>query len=191
MSVRLRALGRTVVAGTITALSLTACASRQPVAATGGPRQQMIFSGPETPTVLADPARALSVTIDKPADVVWNAVKQVFIEFEVPLTVENTTTRQLGNGDFFRTRRFADKAMPQLVTCGAGITGPNAASYRIFMSLLTKVEANARGGTTVSTTFVSSARDMSGGTAADRLPCGSTGALERLLMARVAAIVAG
>jgi hypothetical protein len=75
--------------------------------------------------------------------------------------------------------------MTDIVSCGVGITGPNAASFRIYMSVVTTVIADGKGGTTVSTTFTATARDLTSGTSSDRLPCGSTGVFEGLFLERV------
>jgi hypothetical protein len=119
---------------------------------------------------------------------VWLATKKVYGEFEVPLAVENTSTRQMGNSNFYKTRTFAGQSMPQLVDCGSGMTGPKAASYRIYMSLLSMVEADGKGGTTLQTTFVPAGQDLSGNSS-DRIPCGTTGRLEALFNDRVKAVL--
>ena len=75
--------------------------------------------------------------------------------------------------------------MTALVNCGGGITGPNAASYRIFMSLLTTVDPVGADSSLVSIKLTAGARDMSAGVTSDRLPCGSSGVLEQLFLSRV------
>lgn len=145
----------------------------------------MIYQGAEIPTIYSDAPQAATRTFDQPPEKVWEAIKRAHFEYSVPLTVDNPPAHQLGNPDFYRTRQFAGRPMTELLSCGSGITGPNAASYRIYMSLLTTVTANGKGGSIVATTFTATARDISGGASGDRLPCGSSGIFEGLFLERV------
>ncbi len=174
------------------AVAIVGCASSNtlPPSEASPDRPATIFTGPNVQTVLAEQPRSFMRTLGAPPTAVWTAVKQVYADYGVPLTVENTLGHQLGNSDFYRTRTFAGSPMAKLVSCGSGITGPNAASYRIYMSLLTVVDGLGKDSTKVSVTFTTSARDMAGGTSADRLPCGSTGELERLFLVRVNTLIA-
>jgi len=74
--------------------------------------------------------------------------------------------------------------MAQLIDCGSGMTGPKASTYRIYMSLLTSIATDGKGGTIVQTTFVPMGQDVSGGSA-DRIPCGTNGRLELLFADRI------
>lgn len=168
--------------------ALCSCASAGTPSENSTPRQATIYSGPDTPTILAERPRAVAVTIAAPPATVWLAAKKVYAEFEVPLAVENTTTRQMGNSNFYKTRSFAGQSMPSLVDCGSGMTGPKAASYRIYMSLLSMVESDGKGGTTLQTTFVPAGQDLSGNSS-DRIPCGTTGRLEAAFNDRVKALL--
>jgi hypothetical protein len=168
--------------------ALCSCASAGTSSENSTPRQATIYSGPDTPTILAERPRAVATTIAAAPAAVWLATKKVYTEFEVPLQVENTSTRQMGNSNFYKTRTFAGQSMPSLVDCGSGMTGPKAASYRIYMSLLSTVEPDGKGGTTLQTTFVPAGQDLSGNSS-DRIPCGTTGRLEALFNDRVKAIL--
>lgn len=118
----------------------------------------------------------------------WLAVKKVYADLEVPLAVENPSARQIGNANFYKSRSFAGQSMVQFVDCGSGMTGPKSASYRIYMSLLTDVIPDGKGGTKLQTTFVPMGQDLAGGST-DKIPCGTTGRLEQLFLDRVGAEV--
>src|SRR4051812_43563775 len=166
-------------------LAAGACASgggSQPDETT--PRQAPIFQSSETGTLMTERPRASVMAIAAPPAAVWLAVKKVYQELEVPLSVENPSARQIGNENFYRSRTFAGQPMPQFVDCGSGMTGPQAASYRIYISLLTMVIPDGKGGTTVQTTFVPMGQDLAGGSS-DRIPCGTTGRLEQLFLDKV------
>jgi hypothetical protein len=139
-------------------------------------RQQTIVSG-DGGQLMAERPRAMGAEVPNEPAIVWLAVKKAYGQLEIPITTENPGGRQIGNNNFYRARQFAGEAMNQLVDCGSGMTGPKAASYRIYMSLLTDVIPNGKGGTKVQTTFIPVGQDMSG-SSSDRIPCGSTGRLE-------------
>ena len=115
------------------------------------------------------------------------ALRATFAEYGIPVTVDLPARGQVGNPDFYRARQFLGKSMVELVSCGSTMTGPNAATYRIYMSLVATVRAQPAGGSTVGLLFTASARDIAGGTSVDRLPCGSTGLLENRFLDRVVA----
>jgi hypothetical protein len=165
--------------------ALAACASGQSYEQTT-PKQAAIFSAPETGTILGERPRAVATTLAVAPAAVWLAVKKVYSEIDVPVTVENPSARQIGNQNFYKTRTFAGKGMTEFVDCGNGMTGPKAASYRIYISLLTDVIPDGKGGTRVQTTFVPMGQDMSGNST-DRIACGSTGNFEALFLERVKA----
>jgi hypothetical protein len=170
---------------TLSLCALAGCASGQQYEQTT-PKQAAIFSAPETGTILGERPRAVATTIAAPPAAAWLAVKKVYLEIEVPVTVENPSARQIGNQNFNKTRTFAGKAMTEWVDCGSGMTGPKAASYRMYISLLTDVIPDGQGGTRVQTTFVPMGQDMMGNST-DRIACGSTGRLETFFLDRVKA----
>lgn len=145
------------------------------------PKQAAIFSSPETGLLLAERPRASSATIAAAPAAVWFAVKKVYADWEIPVTVENPSTHQIGNQNFYKSRQIAGKSMTDFVDCGSGMTGAKAAMYRIYISLLTDVMADGQGGTKIQVTFVPMGQDVAGGSS-DRIPCGTTGRLEQLLI---------
>jgi hypothetical protein len=150
------------------------------------PRQATIFSAPETGTILGERPRAVGTTIAATPTSVWFAVKKVYSELEIPLRVENPSTHQIGNENFYKSRQLGGRPMAEFVDCGSGMTGPKASTYRIYMSLLTDVTTDGQGGTKVQTTFVPMGQDMTGNSA-DRIPCGSTGRFEAFFLDKVRA----
>jgi hypothetical protein len=163
--------------------ALCGCASAGTTSENTAGKQAAIFSG-EGGTIFADRPRATAATIAAPPASVWLAAKKVFADWDVPLVVENTSTHQMGNPNFFKTRQFAGEPMAQLVDCGSGMTGPKASTYRIYISLLTSIATDGKGSTTVQTTFVPMGQDVSGGST-DRIPCGTSGRLEALFVDRI------
>lgn len=150
-------------------------------------KQPIIYAGPETGGVLrADQPHPSMLAIAAPPATVWAAVKQAYASIGVPVSLENPQAHQLGNQNFYKSRDLAGQPMTEFVDCGSGMTGPKAASYRIYMSLLTFVSADDKGGTVVQTTFVPMGQDISEGST-DRIPCGTTGRLEQLVLQKIKA----
>jgi hypothetical protein len=167
-------------------LFAAACASSGTTVEDTTPKQAAIFQSAETGTLLTERPRASMINVAAPASNVWLAVKAVYAEMEIPLSVDNQATHQLGNANFARSRSLAGQPMPNFVDCGSGMTGPKALTYRIYISLLTQVTPNPNGTTTVQTTFVPMGQDVSGGSS-DRIPCGSTGRFEQVFLDKVKA----
>lgn len=149
------------------------------------PQRQAIFQS-EQGVLLSEPARAEATEIDSPPAAVWAAVKKVYQDLDIPLTIDNLPGHQLGNANFNKSRQLGGERMTALVNCGNGMTGPNAASWRINMSLLTDVNPNGKGGTKLQTTLIARGQDVSGGSA-DQIPCGGTGRIESMLLSKVKA----
>lgn len=168
---------------------LCGCASAGNTSENTTPRQATILSGGQSPTILADAPHASMATIAANPTDVWSAAKKVYAAFEIPVTVDNPLAHQLGNANFYKTRTLAGQAMTKFVDCGSGMDGPKAGYYRIYMSLLTTVESDGNGGTKLQTTFVPMGQDVSGGST-DRIPCGTSGRFEQLVLDQIKATVA-
>jgi hypothetical protein len=167
-------------------LALCGCASGGTPGEEATARQAAIYSGPETGTLLAERPRSVALTIAAPPAAVWTAVKKVYSDLDIPLAVDNIAAHQLGNSSFYKSRQIGGRSMVDFVDCGSGMTGPKSASYRIYISSLTTVAADGKGGTEVRTTFVPMGQDISGNSS-DRIPCGTTGRFEAFFLDQVKA----
>lgn len=126
-------------------------------------------------------------TFKSPPATVWIAARKAYADLGIPLTFDNPPSHQLGNPDFYRQRTMAGQNMTAIVDCGSGPEGLHASSYRIYMSLLTTVMP-ADGGTDVEVTLNPSGQDVTEGSS-DRVPCGTKGKLEQMVLDRIAANV--
>lgn len=165
------------------------CASAGTPSGETTPKQPTILIDPQAGTILGERPRAESATIAAPPSVVWGAAKKVYAALGIPVTVENPGAHQLGNVNFYASRQLAGRPMTTFVDCGNGMTGQKAATYRIYMSLLTTIESDGGSGTRVNTTFVPMGQDVTEGSS-DRIACGSKGALEQLVLTQIAATAA-
>ena len=166
-----------------------ASAGKSPPTSDTTPKQAVIYSSSGRPARYSPTAAAREHCDDRRSARVRMACREEGVcGWDIPLAVENTSTRQLGNQNFIKTRQVAGRSMTQLVDCGSGMTGPKAATYRIYMSLLT--ESSRRQGRHEAADDVRPpmGQDVAGGST-DRIPCGTTGRLEQLLLDQVAATV--
>lgn len=147
-------------------------------------QRQTIFQSDQGGTLMTEGARAEATQVDSPPQAVWDAVKKVYADLEIPVTVDNPPGHQLGNLKFVKSRQMAGRAMTEFINCGQSMTGPNAATFRITMSLMTDVNPDGKGGTKLQTTFVASGQDVTG-SSSFVIPCGTTGRLELLVLGRV------
>ncbi len=170
-------------------LALVAGCASAPSSEDTTPRQATILAGGDGPSIMAERPHATAANIAASPSQVWDATKKVYAALEIPVNVENPAAHQLGNANFYKTRQLGGHSMTQFVDCGSGMDGPKSATYRIYISLLTTVDADPKGGTKVQTTFVPMGQDVAGGST-DRIPCGSTGRFEALVLDQIKATVA-
>ena len=168
-------------------VALSGCASAGTSQQTPEVRPAIYVSN-ETGILYGEHPHAATATIAASPAAVWVAIRAVHSEFGIPVTVENGALHQIGNPSFYKTRSLAGQSMSKFVDCGSGIDGPKAASYRIYISLLTIVTDDGKGGTTVQTTFIPMGQDMTGGSS-DLIACGSSGRFEQLFLDHVKAAI--
>ena len=165
-----RACAALLVAGTM------ACAS------SGGPPSVAM---PTERTVAVDDNNVYRTTVLPNAKVaiplapnrVFDAVKAVYEELGVPPGTHDPATGRFGNLDFWKQRRFGNEPLSTYIHCAEGFTGPVANSYRIYMSLISVVRPDGKGGSEMETAFTAAAQNMEG-SSSDRISCGTTGRLE-------------
>ena len=156
----------------------TACASSS---APRGPE----LGAPTERTVAVDDQNVYRTTVlpnakaplAAPPGRAFEALRTVYTELEIPALVSDPATGRVGNTDFWKSRRLGNEAMSNYLNCGESFTGPAANSYRIYISLVSIVRPDGKGGSELETAFHAQAQNMEG-TSADRVPCGSTGRLE-------------
>ena len=110
---------------------------------------------------------------------VYDAVRKVYAELKIPLTLDDSTTGEIGNLKFYRTGSLGGSQLSSYVSCGSGVTGPYADQYRVYMALRSIV-APAGSGSRLRTVLFAAAMDVSQG-ARQAMPCESNGRLEILI----------
>ncbi len=163
----------------------TSCASSGSAPDTG-------ISAPTERVVAADTHGAYRTTVAPNAKAhipvapsrVFDALKPVYEELGIPVTLDDPTTGRLGNTDFWKTRKLGTEPMSTYLNCGDSIMGPAADNYRIYISLVSLVRPDGKGETELETSVTAQARNMEG-TTSDRVACGTTGRLEEHIRQRL------
>lgn len=173
------------------AKSMTAGGAVEPKPSPEAPKPKIIVDNPNVRrTVMTDNSGVMYSdapldqlrTIAAAPTAVLAATRQTFAGFMIPVTLDDPATKRVGNADFYRSREFMGKRMVELLDCGGGITGPNALTYRIFMSLIVRVKDAPNGQSAVSVQLLATGKDLASGASSDRIPCGSSGRIEQRLL---------
>ncbi|HJU72822.1 MAG TPA: hypothetical protein VJ717_03680 [Gemmatimonadaceae bacterium] len=98
-------------------------------------------------------------------------------ELKMELTTRDSTLGVVGNLYMIKLRRLGKSALSRYLSCGNGMTGPNADNYRIYMSVAALVDPLPDKRTKFGVAVAAGAQDIQGNA---KLPiaCGTTGALE-------------
>lgn len=104
----------------------------------------------------------------------WNALPSAFESMGFEPTRGDRRGRILGFENV-RLRRINGNRPSRYLDCGQGVTGPNADSYDVFLSLLAQVAPSAEGATLRVRTLASAQNSAHGGNA---VRCGTNGRLE-------------
>jgi hypothetical protein len=98
----------------------------------------------------------------------------------IPLSVFDATSRTIGNEGLKARRRIGKTRIGEYLNCGNGEGGPSADIYEINLSMVSRLQPNAVGGTTITTTVDGVAKPAS--FSGDYIKCATTGELEKRLV---------
>lgn len=159
--------------------SLAACAPTQ-TASTPTPESEQVRIGGGTPSGLrmVSNTTARIDTLWTPFDRVWKALPGVFAVLEIPIEQFNSEGGTIGNSGLKLYRRLGKIPLTRYIDCGTTQIGPNADSYEVLLTVLTKVQRSKAdsNNTTVATTVEALARPIQ--FRGDYMRCSSKGALE-------------
>ncbi|MDB4869965.1 MAG: hypothetical protein JWL97_969 [Gemmatimonadales bacterium] len=158
------------------------CASPNPgaVASTPGPDVRMTMpQGSQVITSGATVVRGVA-NLQFPMDKVWPAMAPAYDSLSIPLSVFDATSRTIGNEGLKARRRIGKTRIGEYLNCGNGEGGPSADIYEINLSMVSRLQPNAVGGTTITTTVDGVAKPAS--FSGDYIKCATTGELEKRLV---------
>lgn len=107
-------------------------------------------------------------------------------ELKIELKLRDSTAGIVGNLEMVKMRSLGRSPLSHYVSCGQGLTGANADSYRVFLALVAFVDTVPDKGTRLGVSLAAAAQDVQG-TSKQPVRCGSTGALELQIRKSVAA----
>lgn len=158
----------------IPVLALVAILAAQPLAAQRS-RSVIVVPGQLT-SVITD-------TMGTPYDVPFSpgrtyaAVLAAFANLKIPADVQDSAAGRVESNVFYRRGDLGGKQLSTYLSCGDGMTGPYADSYRVYMVAITTVTPKAENASTVRTIFLAGAVAVAEG-ARQPMACESTGRLE-------------
>ena len=159
------------------------CAPPNPgaVASTPGPdvRMNMPSGSQQVLRTGATVVRGVA-NLQFPIDKVWSVMPQAFDSLSIPLTVIDATSHTIGNEGLKARRRIGKTRIGEYLNCGNGEGGPSSDIYDINLSLVSRLQPNAVGGTTITTTVDGVAKPAS--FSGDYIKCATTGELEKRLV---------
>lgn len=130
-------------------------------------------SGPSI-EIYTEPGQA-AVTLPAGASRVWRALDDVYAQLEIPVSVRDPRTMEIGNAGYL-ARRIEGRRMNTYVDCGTSLSGPLANEFDMTIVVLTRL--SARGDSTrVLTTMEAYGEPRA--TSGNQAPCRSREVLER------------
>jgi hypothetical protein len=124
-----------------------------------------------------------------PPSRVYSVVLAAFKELKIPADVQDSAGGRVESKVFHRRGDLAGKQISTWLSCGEGITGPYADTYRVYLTAMTTVEPKGEDSSTIRTILLAGAVNVADG-ARQPMACESTGRLEirlhRLVLQRAA-----
>jgi hypothetical protein len=152
-----------------------------------------------TRTMVVIPGRLTRVITDTtgtlyevpfPAAKTYTAVLRTYEALKLPAEVRDSANGRVETGVFHRRGDIGGKQISTYLSCGDGITGPYADSYRVYMIVMTTVEPKGPDRSTIRSVLLGGAVNVSEG-APQPMACESTGRWEIRLHKEVLARAAG
>lgn len=120
---------------------------------------------------------ALAYSVSAPVERIWTALPMVYDALGIPVAHSDPATRQMGNRRIIGTR-VGGEPMDTYVRCANQGAGPSAmARHRVTLSVITALQPEANGKTTMATQVSGTATPIEG-TSSGAILCVSTGRLE-------------
>lgn len=161
---------------------LVGCAPAGPGAVASAPGPDVRMSMPQGTQVISVGATVVQgvANLQFPIDKVWSAMSPAYDSLAIPLTVIDGTTHTIGNEGLKARRRIGSTRIGKYLNCGDGEGGPSSDIYDINLSVVSRLQPNSAGGTTITTTVDGVAKPAS--FSGDYIKCATTGELERRLV---------
>ena len=161
-----------ILVAAIAAASLVGCASGNQVPASG---DRVVATSTGGAIRTYDGPTSGQTIIEAPPPATLAALSSAYSDLGIEVKLWNLQTGEVGNKNFTKMYRLAGKPLSDYVGCGTITTGQAADSYRVTMSLVSRVTP-AAGGSRVETQLTAYAEDI--GSSKGTLACLTLGPLE-------------
>lgn len=170
---------------TLLVLATTACASSgaKPESDLARPTERVIVSDAQGPIRSSDAANARA-TINVPPARALAVIKSVYEDLGIPSATVNAATGTISAPRFDKTRTLGKANLSQYFDCGNSLNGTIADTYRLYITIVSVVRSDGKGGSDLETALTGEAANM-GGASSGRTACGSTGRLEQRIQTGV------
>lgn len=98
-------------------------------------------------------------------------------ELKIELKTRDSTAGMVGNLELIKMRKLGRQPLSRYVSCGVGMTGPNADNYRVYLAVIAFVDPLPEKRTRLGVAVAAGAQDVQGNSK-QPIACSSTGALE-------------
>ncbi len=177
---------RLMLAVTLSAVLVSACASSGPVTTSAEPTMTRVELGGQ-PVEILNTDRGVARLVAAPVESVWRVLAEVYDRLEIPVGLSDPGQRTLGNHGY-RTSRIGGVRLSRYLDCGTGMGGPYADQYVVTVLVLTRL-TEAEGGTMVVTTVDGSAKPR--GVSGNAVLCASERRLEVRLTQLIVEVLEG
>ena len=132
---------------------------------------------------------SMSGVVAGTADSAYRVVKAYFADLKIALKEDDPVARQLGVKRLRVVRRIGQQPLSLYLSCGEGLSGPNADLWHVFLNLGAQVTP-ATTGAKLQLLVNAEAVDVPGGRS-ERVPCTTTGRLEFELLTHLRQVFPG
>lgn len=119
---------------------------------------------------------SMSGVVAGPADSVYHVLKAYFADLKLEMKEDDPVARQFGVKRLRLVRRIGKRPISLYLSCGEGLSGPNADLWHVFLNLGAQVTPAPKGAK-LQMLVNAEAVDVPGGRS-ERVPCTTTGRLE-------------
>ncbi|MCC6242344.1 MAG: hypothetical protein IT353_05860 [Gemmatimonadaceae bacterium] len=161
-------------------LAVAACASSSGTSASARPATQTVGRGDIGTLVMASSGGSDIFKVPYAADAVWKILPGVFDSLAIPVNSIDPASKEIGNSALKIRARLGKVYLSRYLECGNTQLGPNADSYDVVLTVLTRVSADGAAASSLSTTVQAQAKPATYNQAYNQ--CSSKGAIEKRLV---------
>jgi hypothetical protein len=122
-----------------------------------------------------------SGTVAGSAEAVYQSLKTILTDLGIKISREEPATHQLLVNKQRLVRQLGKQPIANFLSCGDGLTGPNANSWYVYLNLGAALTPAGAGRSNLRLALSADAIDVPGGRS-DRVVCATTGLLELALI---------